>query len=66
MSYHLNLTQANTDFANTHYQRQIQALKAFLPIIDMAVNSGVSRESIAFGGGTALAMYYLGHRLSFD
>lgn len=28
MYYRLNLTQANVDFANTHYQRQIWTLKA--------------------------------------
>ncbi len=28
MYYRLNLTQANVDFANTHYQMQIRTLKA--------------------------------------
>lgn len=55
----------NIAFLHKHYQEQIQALNhfiadtyAFLPQQD--------RSLIRFGGGTALAIYYFQHRLSFD
>ena len=55
----------NSAFLNKHYHEQIQALNhfiadtyAFLPHKD--------RSLIRFGGGTALAIYYFQHRLSFD
>ena len=55
----------NIAFLNEHYHEQIQALNhfiadtyAFLPHKD--------RSLIRFGGGTALAIYYFQHRLSFD
>lgn len=55
----------NSAFLNEHYHDQIQALNhfiadahAFLPQHD--------RSLIRFGGGTALAIYYFQHRLSFD
>ncbi len=55
----------NISFLNEYYHEQIQALNhfiadtyAFLPQQD--------RSLIRFGGGTALAIYYFQHRLSFD
>ncbi len=55
----------NIAFLHEHYLEQIQALNhfmadtyAFLPYKD--------RSLIRFGGGTALAIYYYQHRLSFD
>ena len=66
MPYQLNLTQNNVEFVKANYKEQIHALNEFLPIIDNCIKSGVPRESLSFGGGTALAMYYLGHRKSFD
>lgn len=55
----------NIAFLHEHYQDQIKALNhfmadtyAFLPHKD--------RSLIRFGGGTALAIYYYQHRLSFD
>ena len=66
MPYQLNLTQNNVEFVKNDYPKQIHALNQFLPIINDCIQSGVPRESLSFGGGTALAMYYLGHRKSFD
>lgn len=55
----------NIEFLLEHYQDQIKALNhfiadtyEFLPQQD--------RSLIRFGGGTALAIYYYQHRLSFD
>ena len=66
MCYHLNLTQANADTAKIEFLEQIQAFEQCFPIIDYAIQQGMPKNSIAFGGGTALAMYYLGHRSSYD
>ncbi len=55
----------NIDFIQEHYQDQIKAYKAFIkdayPYLPNRDNS-----LIRFGGGTALAIYYFQHRLSFD
>lgn len=55
----------NIEFLHEHYLEQIQALNhfiedayKFLPQKDHSL--------IRFGGGTALAIYYYQHRLSFD
>lgn len=66
MPYQLNLTPNNIQFAKDNYKEQIDALNNFFYIINDCIKSGVPRESLSFGGGTALAMYYLGHRKSFD
>lgn len=53
----------NKTFVEKHYQNQIDALKYFFQ------ESGVKNipnSQIKFGGGTALAMYFFQHRLSFD
>ena len=49
-----------------NYNDQIQALILFYPVINNAIKGGVPVESIKFGGGTALSIYYYQHRLSFD
>lgn len=64
MFYQLNLTQNKLDFIHSHYKEQINALEIFYPIINKAIQT--KNPHITFGGGTALAMYYFGHRLSFD
>lgn len=55
----------NTDFIKRHYAEQINALNGFIkdayPCLPNHDNS-----LIRFGGGTALAIYYFQHRLSFD
>ena len=55
----------NIDFIQEHYQDQIKAYNAFIkdvyPYLPNRDNS-----LIRFGGGTALAIYYFQHRLSFD
>ena len=66
MPYQLNLTKSNVFFVKSNYQEQILALEQVLPIIKKTIRDMFPSESIAFGGGTALAMYYLGHRKSFD
>ncbi|ETD24220.1 nucleotidyl transferase AbiEii/AbiGii toxin family protein [Helicobacter macacae] len=66
MPYQLNLTQSNVDFIKTYCTEQIYALEQFLPIVNESVNRGAIKDGIAFGGGTALTMYYLAHRRSFD
>jgi len=55
----------NIEFVQEHYSEQIHALNSFikdvypyLPYKDYSL--------IRFGGGTALAIYYFQHRLSFD
>lgn len=66
MCYHLNLTQTNANTAKNEFSQQIQALEQCFQIIDYAIQQGMPKNNIAFGGGTALAMYYLGHRSSYD
>jgi len=55
----------NSAFIAEHYQEQINALEGFIqdayPYLPNNDNS-----QIRFGGGTALAIYYFQHRLSFD
>ena len=55
----------NKTFVTEHYQDQINALEGFIkdayPYLPNNDNS-----QIRFGGGTALAIYYFQHRLSFD
>jgi len=55
----------NIKFIKEHYQDQVNALNAFIkdayPYLPKKDNS-----LIRFGGGTALAIYYFQHRLSFD
>ncbi len=55
----------NIDFVKEHYREQIEALNGFIkdayPYLPNKDNS-----FIRFGGGTALAIYYFQHRLSFD
>lgn len=46
------------------YKKQIRALSYFFS--DAIPPSSFLRDKIKFGGGTALAMYYFQHRLSFD
>ncbi len=60
MCYQLN----HISKIQTHlYKNQIEALESFYPIIKA---SSIPIENISFGGGTALALYYFQHRLSFD
>ncbi len=53
------------EFVEEHYADQIKALNGF---IQDAYSYLPSKDSslVRFGGGTALAMYYFQHRLSFD
>lgn len=55
----------NVEFVKKHYSEQIDALNGFIkdafPYLPNQDNS-----FIRFGGGTALAIYYFQHRLSFD
>ena len=55
----------NIEFVLEHYPEQIDALNGFIkdayPYLPHQDNS-----LIRFGGGTALAIYYFQHRLSFD
>ncbi len=55
----------NVEFIKEHYAGQIDALNGFIqdayPYLPNKDNS-----LIRFGGGTALAIYYFQHRLSFD
>jgi hypothetical protein len=53
----------NIDFIKKHYSDQIEALISFYQETSM---KSMPKGSIKFGGGTALAMYYFQHRLSFD
>jgi len=69
MFYQSILTDIDSNkinFINENYKEQIETLIHFYPIIKNAINYGVPEGSIKFGGGTALAMYYFQHRLSFD
>jgi len=55
----------NVTFLQEHYTEQIHALNSFIK----DVYSYLPQQDyslIRFGGGTALAMYYFQHRLSFD
>lgn len=53
------------DFVKAHYGDQVDALQAFLS--DACSNLPEHDTSLVrFGGGTALAIYYFQHRLSFD
>lgn len=55
----------NIEFIKEHYGEQIHALNSF---IQDAYSSLTNQDhsKIRFGGGTALAIYYFQHRLSFD
>jgi len=55
----------NIEFIKEHYGEQIHALNSF---IEDAYSSLPNQDhsTIRFGGGTALALYYFQHRLSFD
>ncbi|QOY53174.1 nucleotidyl transferase AbiEii/AbiGii toxin family protein [Candidatus Sulfurimonas baltica] len=55
----------NIEFIKEHYSEQIHALNSF---IQDAYSSLPNKDysTIRFGGGTALAIYYFQHRLSFD
>ena len=55
----------NIEFIKEHYAEQIHALNSF---IEDAYSSLPNQDysTIRFGGGTALAIYYFQHRLSFD
>lgn len=55
----------NIEFIKEHYSEQIHALNSFIEDgYRFLPNQDYS--AIRFGGGTALAMYYFQHRLSFD
>ena len=55
----------NIEFIKEHYGEQIHALNSFIEdAYRFLPNQDYS--TIRFGGGTALAMYYFQHRLSFD
>lgn len=56
---------ADSAFLKRNYGDQIDALQAFL---DDACTNLQKRDNalVCFGGGTALAIYYFQHRLSFD
>jgi len=55
----------NIEFIKEHYSEQIYTLNSF---IEDAYSSLPNQDysTIRFGGGTALAIYYFQHRLSFD
>lgn len=55
----------NNNFSH-FYSDQIKAFEVFYPVLKSGIKSGVPENSIIFGGGTALALYYYQHRLSFD
>jgi len=55
----------NIAFIKEHYAEQIHALNSFIEdAYKFLPNKDYS--TIRFGGGTALAIYYFQHRLSFD
>lgn len=55
----------NIEFIKEHYSEQIHALNCFIEdAYSFLPNQDYS--TIRFGGGTALAIYYFQHRLSFD
>lgn len=49
-----------------NYAEQIKAIKAISPILEKILYPHISKDELRFGGGTALAIYYYQHRLSFD
>lgn len=55
----------NIEFLHEHYHDQIQALNHFIADTYQFLPQQ-DRSLIRFGGGTALAIYYYQHRLSFD
>jgi len=58
-SIHIN----NISFIQEYYSNQIKALELFWG--ETGAKS-IPNEKLKLGGGTALAIYYFGHRLSFD
>lgn len=55
----------NIDFIKEYYQNQVDAYTAFINDAYPSLPNG-DFSTIRFGGGTALAIYYFQHRLSFD
>lgn len=55
----------NIEFLHEHYLEQIQALNHFIEDAYKFLPQK-NHSLIRFGGGTALAIYYYQHRLSFD
>lgn len=55
----------NRAFILEHYSDQINALEGFIEDAFPCLPNG-DNSQIRFGGGTALAIYYFQHRLSFD
>ncbi len=55
----------NIKFVKKHYAEQIDALENFAKDVYSYLPNNDS-STIRFGGGTALAIYYFQHRLSFD
>lgn len=53
----------NISFIQNYYSEQIIALELFL---NETGAKSIPNEKLKFGGGTALAIYYFQHRLSFD
>lgn len=48
-----------------NYSEQIEAIQTISPILKM-LQRYIPHRELRFGGGTALAIYYFQHRLSFD
>lgn len=55
----------NIEFLQEHYSEQIHALNSFIKDVYPYLPHQ-DHSLIRFGGGTALALYYFQHRLSFD
>lgn len=55
----------NIEFIHEHYSEQIHALNSFMGDAYKYLPNR-DNSTIRFGGGTALAIYYFQHRLSFD
>ena len=55
----------NIKFIEEHYLEQIDALNSFIKDVYCYLPNQ-DHSLIRFGGGTALAIYYFQHRLSFD
>ncbi|QOY51964.1 nucleotidyl transferase AbiEii/AbiGii toxin family protein [Candidatus Sulfurimonas baltica] len=55
----------NIEFIQEHYNEQIHALNSFIKDVYQYLPNQ-DHSLIRFGGGTALAIYYFQHRLSFD
>ena len=55
----------NVEFVQEHYSEQIDALNSFIADVYSYLPQQ-DHSLIRFGGGTALAIYYFQHRLSFD